>query len=48
MRRAALKEAGEFSYENLTFKAMRRLGFIKVINKEINKAVDEQLSINNQ
>jgi len=27
---------------------MRRLGFIKVINKEINKAVDQQLSINNQ
>jgi hypothetical protein len=48
MRRAGLKEGGEYSYENLTFKAMRRLGFIKKINKEINKAIDQQLSINNQ
>jgi hypothetical protein len=46
MRRSGLKRGGEYSNENLTFKVLRRLGFIYRVNKEINKAVDAELSLN--
>ena len=46
MRKAGLSRKGEYSNENLTFKVLRRLGFLGSLNKEINKAIDEELSLN--
>jgi hypothetical protein len=46
MRKAGLSSKGEYSNENLTFKVLRRLGFLGSLNKEINKAIDEELSLN--
>ena len=42
MRKAGLSRKGEYSNENLTFKVLRRLGFLG----SLNKAIDEELSLN--
>lgn len=46
MRRAGLHDGGEFSNENLAFKVLRRIGFLKRLSDEINKTYDKELSLN--
>jgi predicted nucleotidyltransferase len=46
MRRAGLHDGGEFSNENLSFKVLRRIGFLKRLGDEINKIYDRELSLN--
>jgi predicted nucleotidyltransferase len=46
MRRAGLHDGGEFSNENLSFKVLRRIGFLKRLSDEINKIYDRELSLN--
>lgn len=45
MRASALKKAGEYSMENLTFKELRNLGYIDKINDYILSTQDEKLSL---
>lgn len=44
-RKSGLDKEGEFSYENLTFKALRRLGIIKKLFDAKNKVFDKRLSL---
>ena len=45
MRRAGLETAGEYSIENLTFKALRNNGYIDKIRQYSTTATDKELSI---
>lgn len=45
MRRAGLDTAGEFGVENLTFKILRNLGYLDVLNKAYHHEQDQDLSI---
>lgn len=44
-RQSGLESGGEFSYENLTFKLLRRNGYIKKLMDIKTKVVDKELSI---
>ena len=44
-RQSCLEEGGEYSYENLTFKLLRRNGYIgKLLNLK-NYSIDKKLSV---
>ena len=45
MRSAGIKQAGEFSIENLVFKELRNLGYLDKMTKYIKSKQDERLSI---
>ena len=45
MRRAGLDTAGEFGVENLTFKILRNLGYLDVLNKAYHDEQDQDLSL---
>lgn len=44
-RQCGLESGGEFSYENLTFKLLRRNGYIEKLLKLKNKLIDRKLSV---
>jgi len=44
-RSCGLKKEGEFSYENLVFKYLRRSGYIGKLNDFKNKTIDKNLSL---
>jgi hypothetical protein len=44
-RQSGLESGGEFSYENLTFKLLRRNGYIKKLMGIKTKVIDKELSI---
>ncbi len=44
-RKCGLEDRGEFSYENLTFKFLRRNGYLKKLSDLKNKVTDENLSL---
>tara|TARA_Y100000310_G_scaffold336172_1_gene420020 strand:+ start:2729 stop:3472 length:744 start_codon:yes stop_codon:yes gene_type:complete len=44
-RKCGLEEMGEFSYENLVFKFLRRNGYLKKLAQLKNKITDEALSL---
>ena len=44
-RKCGLEDRGEFSYENLTFKFLRRNGYLKKLSELKNKITDESLSL---
>ena len=44
-RQAGLDRAGEYSYENLTFKLLRRTGYIEKLFGLKNDIIDQQLSL---
>jgi hypothetical protein len=48
MRRAGLSSGGEFSVENMAFKALRNLGFIEQLSNARRDAQDRSLSLENQ
>jgi hypothetical protein len=48
MRRAGLEKGGEFSVENLTFKALRNNGYIDKIRHYAVKAQDDSLSLKDE
>jgi predicted nucleotidyltransferase len=45
MRRSGLEEAGEHSVENLTFKVLRRLGYLKKLADEVRDKYDRKFSL---
>ena len=45
MRKAGIKQAGEFSQENLIFKELRNKGFLDRMNQYIKSKEDEKLSL---
>lgn len=45
-RSCGLETGGEFSYENLAFKFLRRSGYLKKLFKLKNKLIDNELSLN--
>lgn len=45
MRQSGLKSGGEFSLENLTFKALRNNGYVQKLRAQIQKAEDDNLSL---
>jgi len=45
MRSAALKQAGEFSFENLVFKELRNQGHLDRMSKYLRSSQDRRLSI---
>lgn len=45
MRSAGIKQAGEFSIENLVFKELRNLGYLEKMTKYIKTKQDERLSL---
>lgn len=47
-RQSGLEKEGEFSYENLVFKFLRRSGHIGDLFDAINKEVDKELSVENK
>ena len=47
-RKCGLEEKGEFSYENLVFKILRRNGYIGKLLDAKNKIMDKKLSIENR
>lgn len=47
-RKCGLDKEGEFSYENLVFKYLRRSGHIEKLFESINKKTDKELSIENK
>ena len=47
-RTAGLEEKGEYSYENLVFKFLRRSGYIDKLFKFKNSLMDKKLSLENQ
>jgi hypothetical protein len=47
MRKAGLEKAGEWSTENIVFKALRNLGMIDKLAQEIKDLEDEELSLEN-
>ena len=46
MRKTGLETTGQYSVENLAFKVLRRIGFLKRLSDEINKTYDKELSLN--
>jgi hypothetical protein len=48
LRRAGLAKDGEFSVENMAFKALRNLGFLDRLSKARKDAIDRSLSLENQ
>jgi hypothetical protein len=46
MRKSGLEKGGEFSMENLVFKALRRTDFMEIIANFKNQATDMLLSLN--
>jgi len=44
-RRAGLESGGEFSLENLVFKALRNNGYVEKLRDQIMKAQDDELSL---
>ena len=44
-RRCGLEERGEFSYENLVFKFLRRNGYLRKLSELKNKITDDTLSL---
>ena len=44
-RKIGLNRNGEFSYENLTFKFLRRNGYIEKLFKLKNKSINKKLSL---
>jgi hypothetical protein len=46
MRKSGLEKGGEFSMENLVFKALRRTDFMEIISNFKNQATDMLLSLN--
>jgi predicted nucleotidyltransferase len=46
MRRSGLEEGGEHSVENLTFKVLRRLGYLKKLADEVRDKYDRKFSLN--
>ena len=44
-RSCGLKEGGEYAYENLTFKFLRRNGYLKKINDVKNELIDKTLTV---
>ena len=44
-RGAGLKDKGEYSYENLTFKFLRRNGYIEKLHEIRNKLIDKTLTV---
>ena len=44
-RQSGLEKGGEYSYENLTFKLLRRNGYIEKLINLKSKVVDKKLSI---
>jgi len=47
-RQSGLESGGEYSYENLTFKLLRRNGYIEKILDLKSKIIDKKLSLSNQ
>ena len=47
-RSSGLEKDGEFSYENLVFKFLRRNGYIEKLFDFKNKLMDKNLSVENQ
>jgi hypothetical protein len=47
-RKSGLEKEGEFSYENLVFKFLRRSGHIEDLFDTINKVEDKELSVENK
>jgi hypothetical protein len=45
-RNNGLKREGEYSYENLTFKFLRRNGYIQKLFDFTNDLIDKKLSLN--
>lgn len=43
MRRSGLEKTGEYGIENLTFKLLRRLGYIDLLTEIIDKSYDENM-----
>lgn len=48
MRRAGLDKGGEFSVENMAFKALRNLGFLDRLSQARRDAQDRELSLENK
>ena len=44
-RGSGLKDKGEYSYENLTFKFLRRNGYLGKLNDLKNKLIDKSLTL---
>lgn len=44
-RTAGLKEGGEYSYENLVYKVLRRNGYLEKLQNLENKIIDKRLSL---
>jgi predicted nucleotidyltransferase len=44
-RQSGLEEVGEFSYENLVFKYLRRSGLMEKLYDTVNKQIDKELSL---
>lgn len=47
-RQSGLESGGEYSYENLTFKLLRRNGYIEKLLNLKNEIIDKKLSLSNQ
>jgi hypothetical protein len=47
-RKSGLESGGEYSYENLTFKLLRRNGYIEKLLSLKSKIIDKKLSLSNQ
>ena len=47
-RSAGLEKGGEYSYENLTFKFLRRNGYIQKLFDFKNQLIDKRLSLENE
>ena len=47
-RGAGLKSGGEYSYENLTFKFLRRNGYLRILSELKRELVDDTLSLEEQ
>jgi hypothetical protein len=44
-RQSGLEEVGEYSYENLVFKYLRRSGLMEKLYDSVNKQIDKELSV---
>lgn len=44
-RKSGLEKAGEFSYENLVFKYLRRAGLLEKLYDTVNRQTDKELSV---
>lgn len=45
LRRCGLQSGGEYSTENMVFKALRNAGFIKSLHDELNASIDRKLTL---